>query len=91
MKRPGPGIPLRVLAPTFAIGIIAAIPMLFVAINQIKRACGDRLFGSREHFCSSGELWTWLLSLPHWIQLSIPVAAIASIILVRRLALKIAS
>ena len=91
MKRTDTKIPLLVLAQVLGVGLIGAIPILFVAINQIRRACGDRLFGSREHFCASRELWTWLLSLPHWIQLSIPVVALASFMLVRRFALKIAS
>lgn len=68
MKHRGPGLPLRVLLPTLAMGLIGAIPMLFVGSSQLRRACGDRLFGSREHLCSSRELWAALLSLPFWIQ-----------------------
>jgi len=58
-------IPLLVLVQTVAVGLVAAIPILFVGINQLRRACGSALFGSREHFCTAPDLWTWCVSAPH--------------------------
>ena len=79
MKSAPAKIPSWVLAQALGVAAIVGTPVLFVGFNQIRRACGDRLFGSREHFCSAHELSRWLVSLPGW---SYPVVAIVAIGLV---------
>ena len=91
MKSPRTKIPLSVLAQTFGIAIAGGIPVLFIAFSQIRRACGDRLFGSREHFCSAHETWTWFLSLPGWSYWILAVVAGTGIAIMRWFLRKIAS
>ncbi len=76
-------IPVLVLVQTVAIGLVAAIPILFVGINQLRRACGSALFGSREHFCSGRDLYTWFVTFPHWIYWSVPVVAMIAFAIMR--------
>ena len=91
MKKSPAGIPLRVLAPALGIAAIVGIPFLFVAINQMRRACGKDLFGSRRHFCSAPELAHWLLALPAVAQLGIVATIVAIALLVRGLLRKLAA
>lgn len=91
MKNSSAGIPLRVLAPALGIAAIVGIPFLFVAINQVRRACGKDLFGSRQHFCSAPELAQWLLALPALAQLGIVATIVAIALLVRELLRRLAA
>jgi hypothetical protein len=91
VKKSSARIPLRVLAPALGIAAIVGIPFLFVAINQVRRACGKNLFGSRQHFCSASELARWLAALPASAQLGIVVTIVAIALLVRGLLRRLAA
>ncbi len=91
MKKPPAGIPWQVRAQTVCVAAIVGIPFLFVAINQVRRACGMSLFGSRQYFCSASELTHWLLALPALAQLGIVVAIVAIAMLVRGLLRRLAA
>ncbi|MEO7756786.1 MAG: hypothetical protein ABIS07_09420 [Dokdonella sp.] len=66
------------------LAIVVGTPVFFVAFNQIRRACGSSLWGSREHFCSACDLWIWLLTFPGWTYWIFPLAIIAVLALIRR-------
>jgi hypothetical protein len=83
--------PLSVLAQALGVAIIVGTPVIFVAFNQIRRACGDRMFGSREHFCSAHELWLWWWSLPGWSPAVALIVIVATIAMTRWWIRKIAS
>jgi len=70
---------------------IVGIPVLFVAINQVRRACGNSLFGTRQHFWSLAELERWVPTLPVWILLTAGVTIVGGALLARRFLRKIAS
>jgi hypothetical protein len=82
---------MRVLAQALGVAIIVGTPVIFVAFNQIRRACGDRMFGSREHFCSAHELWAWWRSLPAWSPAVALIMTIAALAMTRWWIRKIAS
>ncbi|MEO5558237.1 MAG: hypothetical protein ABIO49_00995 [Dokdonella sp.] len=84
MNRAPLKVPLPVLVQGLALGIVVGTPVLFIAFNQVRRACGSRLWGSREHFCSAHDLWIWLLSFPAWSYGIFPLAIIAVLALIRR-------
>ncbi|MBA8887895.1 hypothetical protein FHW12_002119 [Dokdonella fugitiva] len=91
MKGSSTAIPLRVLAHALGIAAIVGIPFLFVAVNQVRRACGEHLFGSRQDFCSASELARWLLALPALAQLGIVATIVAIAVLVRGLLRRLAA
>ena len=91
MTRRSSRIPISVLVQALCLASIVGIPVLFVAINQVRRACGNSLFGTREHFCSAAEVGSWMLSLPTWIPVMIGAAIVSGVLLVRRFLHKIAS
>jgi hypothetical protein len=91
MKSAQAKIPFSVLAQALAVALIVGIPFLFVAISQMRRACGSRLFGSREYFCSTQELGRWLLSLSDWSQLLIAAAIIGVVASLRWLLHRLAA
>ena len=91
MKGSSTAIPLRVLGHALGIAVIVGIPFLFVAINQVRRACGKDLFGSRQHFCSASELARWLLVLPALAQLGIVATIVAIAVLARGLLRRLAA
>ena len=78
MTRLSPRIPLSVLMPALGLASIAGIPVLFVAVNQVRRVCGSDLFGSRQHFCSAVEVGRWMQSLPGWIPMMIVAVVIGA-------------
>ncbi|MEO5624973.1 MAG: hypothetical protein ABIQ70_03050 [Dokdonella sp.] len=84
MNRAPSKVPLPVLVQGLALAIVVGTPVLFVAFNQIRRACGSSLWGSREHFCSAHDLWIWLLSFPGWSYWVLPIAIITVLALTRR-------
>jgi hypothetical protein len=84
-------IPPLLLLQALGLSLIVGIPVLFVAFNQIRRACGNQLFGSREHFCSAHELGRWLLSFPGWTYCILAVSAFVVFLLTRLFLRRIAS
>ncbi|MEO5559956.1 MAG: hypothetical protein ABIR10_09785 [Dokdonella sp.] len=84
MNRAPSKVPLSVLVQGLALSIIVGTPVLFVAFNQIRRACGSTLWGSRDHFCSAHDLWIWWLSFPGWSYWIFTLAIIAVLVLARR-------
>jgi|GEM_PF-1901411 len=84
-------IPLSVLLQALGLASIVGIPVLFVAINQVRRACGNGLFGTRQHFCSAAELASWLPTLSGWILGTAGVILVGGALLARRFLRTIAS
>jgi len=91
MTRAPARIPLPVLMQALGLASIVGIPVLFVAINQVRRTCGNRLFGTRQHFCSAAELERWVPTLPGWIPMMAGVAVIGGVLLARRFLRRVAS
>lgn len=91
MTRAPARIPLSVLMQALGLACIVGIPVLFVAISQLRRACGNGLFGTRQHFCSVAELVRWLPTLPVWIPVAAGVAIFGGALLARRFLRRVAS
>lgn len=91
MNRAPSKLPLLVLAQGLALAIVVGTPVLFVAFNQVRRACGSSLWGSREHFCSAHDQWIWVLSFPAWSYAIFPLAIIVVVALIRRFLGRLAS
>ena len=91
MTRAPATIPLWVLVQALGLASIVGIPVLFVAINQVRRACGSGLFGTRQHFCSAAELASWLPTLSGWILAAAGVILIGGALLARRFLRRLAS
>jgi len=84
-------IPLSVLLQALGLACIVGIPVLFVGINQIRRACGNSLFGTRQHFCSAAEFVRWVLTLPSWASIVAGVAIIGGVLLARKFLRRVTS
>lgn len=91
MTRVPAKIPPWVLIQTLGLVCIVGIPVLFVAINQIRRACGSDLFGTRQHFCSVAEFARWVPTLPGWASILAGVAIISGVLLARRFLRRVTS
>lgn len=91
MTRARTRIPLSVLVQALGLASIVGIPVFFVAISQLRRACGSSLFGSRQHFCSAAEVGHWMLSLPGWIHAMAGAAVIGIVLFAHRVLRRIVS